>query len=66
MRVIFIKTSGGFADYIDLDRCLTIEEFFAKYIPDGDETEYLVRVNELPVPRDYLLKNNDRITIIPD
>ena len=64
MRVMYLSSSGGFADYLDLDKCMTIEEFFAHYVPNGDEADYQIRVNGLPISRDYLLKNNDRITII--
>ena len=61
---MFIRTSGGFAEYIDLDQCMTIEEFCARYVRNSDEEDYLIRVNGLPITRDYLLKNNDRVTII--
>ena len=65
MRALFIKTAGGFADWIDLDRSMTIEEFFSKYMPNCDAMDYLIRVNSQPELRYYILKNNDRITIIP-
>ncbi len=64
MRVLFIKTAGGFADWIDLDRSMTTEEFFSKYMPNSDELDYLIRVNSQPENRYYILKNDDRITII--
>ena len=65
MRVLFINNIGaGFADYVDLDKCLTIEEFFSKHMSGCDEMDYLIRINGQPVPRDYIIQNNDRITII--
>ena len=64
MRVLFMKTAGGFAEWIDLDRSMTIEEFFSKYSPNGDDMDYLIRVNSQPQHRYYVLKNDDRITII--
>ncbi|MFC1766653.1 hypothetical protein ACFL6U_31825 [Planctomycetota bacterium] len=65
MQVIYLSTSGGFADFIDLDKSMTIEKFFSKFVPNSDEADCLIRVNEQSVPRYYILKNNDRITIIP-
>lgn len=65
MRIMFTKTSGGFAEYIDLDQSMTIGEFFSRYMPDCDEMEYLIRINGQIVPADYILKNDDRVTIIP-
>jgi len=65
MRIMFIKTSGGFAECIDLDQCMTIGEFFSRYMPHCDEMDYLIRVNSQPELRQYILKNDDRVTIIP-
>jgi sulfur carrier protein ThiS len=66
MRVLFINNNGaGFADYIDIQHSMTVEDFFTKQVPGGMEADYLIRVNRQPVPRDYLLQENDRITITP-
>ena len=66
MRVLFINNNGaGFADYIDIQDSTTVEAFFADRMPRCDEADYLIRVNRQPVPRDYMLQENDRITITP-
>ncbi len=66
MRVLFINNNGaGFADYIDIQGSMTVEDFFAERMSCCDEADYLIRVNRQPVPRDYMLQENDRITITP-
>ena len=64
MRVMYLSSSGGFADHLDLDKYMTIEEFFSTYVPNSDETDYLIRVNGQPIIRDYRLNHSDRTTII--
>ena len=66
MRVLFINNNGaGFADYIDIENNVTVEAFFAERMSCCNEADYLIRVNRQPVPRDYILQENDRITITP-
>ena len=66
MRVLFINNNGaGFADYVDIQRSMTVEDFFEEHLPSCEESDYLIRVNRQPVPRDYILQENDRITITP-
>ena len=56
---------GGFADFIDVEENMTIEKLFSQKIPDEEASNYLIRVNRQPVPRDYVLKENDRVTVTP-
>jgi len=66
MRVMFINNDGGgFADYVDINAGMTVEEFFHEQMPSRKPDDYLIRVNRQPVPRDYVLQENDRITITP-
>ena len=66
MRVLFINNNGaGFADYIDIQDSMTVEAFFIERMTGCDESDYLIRVNRQPVPRDYILQENDRITVTP-
>ena len=66
MRVLFINNNGaGFADYIDIQSTMTVEKFFIERMHGCDESDYLIRVNRQPVPRDYILQENDRITVTP-
>jgi sulfur carrier protein ThiS len=66
MRILFINNNGaGFADYIDIQDNMTVEAFFIERMPGCHESDYLIRVNRQPVPRDYLLQENDRITVTP-
>ena len=66
MRVLFINNNGaGFADYIDIQSGMTVEAFFSKHMHSCKESDYLIRVNRQPVPRDYVLQEDDRITVTP-
>lgn len=66
MRILFIDNDGaGFADYIEVAENTTVEQFFAIKMQSRQATDYMIRVNRQPVPRDYILKEGDRITITP-
>jgi sulfur carrier protein ThiS len=66
MRVMFINNDGGgFADYVGVTPGVTVEKFFHEKMPGREAQDYLIRVNRQPVPRDYVLQENDRITITP-
>jgi len=66
MRILFVNNDGGgFADYVDVTQGMTVEKFFREKMPDRRPEDYLIRVNRQPVPRDYVLQENDRITITP-
>ncbi len=66
MRILFINNhGGGFADYIEIDQNTTVEKLFSKKMPDCTSADYLIRVNRQPVPKDYLLQKDDRISITP-
>ena len=66
MRIMFINNfGGGFADFINIEEGTTIEKFFRSKMPHEEASNYLIRVNRQPAPRDYCLKENDRVTITP-
>jgi hypothetical protein len=66
MKLLFINNDGGgFADYVEVAPNTTVEKFFAEHVPGGKAENYLIRVNRLPVPKDCVLKDGDRITITP-
>lgn len=66
MRVLYINNDGaGFADYVNVDDDMTVDQFFDQEMPGRKPTDYLIRVNRQPVPRDYVLKEGDRVTITP-
>lgn len=66
MRILFINNlGGGFADYVDINEAITVEQFFKDKMPNEKSSDYLIRVNRQPVPKDYVLQENDRITITP-
>lgn len=66
MRILFINNNGaGFADYLDIQNGTTVEAFFRERMHGCTESDYLIRVNRQPVARDYVLQENDRITVTP-
>jgi sulfur carrier protein ThiS len=66
MRLLYINNEGGgFADYVDVSEGKIVEQFFNDKMPGRKADDYLIRVNRQPVPRDYVLQENDRITITP-
>lgn len=66
MRVLFVNNlGGGFANYVDVNAGVTIEQFFKDKMPNEKAGDYLIRVNRQPAPKDYVLQENDRITITP-
>lgn len=66
MRILYINNDGsGYADYINIAENTTIDQFFAIKMQGQQEEDSLIRVNRQPVPRDYVLRDGDRVTITP-
>jgi sulfur carrier protein ThiS len=66
MRIMYINNNGGgFADFINVEEGMTIEKLFKQKMPHEESHDYLIRVNRQPVPKEYALKENDRVTVTP-
>ena len=66
MKIMYINNDGGgFADYVQVSEGTDVEKFFKDKMPGQKAEDHLIRVNRQPVPRDYILKEGDRITITP-
>jgi hypothetical protein len=66
MKLLFINNDGGgFADHIEVEDGLTVSQFFAKQIPHGKPSSYLIRVNRQPASADQILQNGDRVSLTP-
>jgi len=64
-RILLINNlGGGFADYLDVEQGTTVNQLFEQRV-GGKADDYLVRVNRLPVARDQVLQEMDRISITP-
>ena len=59
------NNGGGFADFINVEENTDIEKLFKQKMPNEQADDYLIRVNRQPVPKEYVLKENDRVTITP-
>ena len=66
MKILYINNlGGGWADYVNVNEGTTVEQFFKQQMPGDRAEDYLIRVNRQPVPRDYILQENDRVTVTP-
>ena len=66
MKVLYVNNlGGGYADYVNIEQGTTVDKFFSQHMPNQQASDYLIRVNRQPVPRDYVLQENDRITVTP-
>ena len=66
MRLLYINNDGGgYADYVNVSDGMTVQQFFRDQMPGRKPEDYLIRVNRQPVPRDYVLQENDRVTLTP-
>ena len=66
MRILWINNDGGgYADYITINEGTTMNQFFKNQMSDREASDYLIRVNRQPVPRDYVLQDGDRVTCTP-
>lgn len=66
MQVFYINNDGGgFADQIDIEDGLTVEQLFRQRMPERRPEDYLIRVNRQPVARDQRLQEGDRVSITP-
>ena len=66
MQILYINNAGGgFADYVNVSDGTTVEQFFEDKMSHERPEDYLIRVNRQPVPRDYVLQENDRVTLTP-
>ncbi len=66
MRILLINNDGGgFADHIDVESGLTVEQLFQQRIPYGKPSDYLIRVNRQPCAPDQTLQEGDRVSVTP-
>jgi sulfur carrier protein ThiS len=66
MRILYVNNDGsGFADYVTITEGTTVEQFFTIKMEGREPSDYLIRVNRQPVPKDYVLQDGDRVTITP-
>jgi len=66
MKVLFINNDGGgFADYVEVSPGTTVKAFFGERLPDAKPENYLIRVNRQHVPGEYVLQENDRVSMTP-
>ena len=66
MRVLWINNSGGgFADYINVEQGVTVQQFLNQQLPGTKPEDFLIRVNRQPVARDQVLQEGDRVSATP-
>ena len=66
MQILWINNDGGgFADYVEVAEGTTVDKFFTQTLPGRQPEDYLIRVNRQPVPRNYVIQPNDRVSMTP-
>ncbi len=66
MRILVINNDGGgFADYIETAEGTTVDQLFSQQLGSSKASDYLIRVNRQPCPKDQVLKEGDRISFTP-
>jgi len=66
MEILWINNDGGgYADYVEVAEGTTVKAFFGQQLPGRLAEDFLIRVNRQPVPKDYVLKDGDRVTMTP-
>jgi hypothetical protein len=66
MQILWINNDGGgFADYVEVADGTTVDKFFNEQLPGRQPEDYLIRVNRQPVPRNYVIQPNDRVSMTP-
>jgi sulfur carrier protein ThiS len=66
MQVLLINNDGGgFADHVEIPAETTVQAFFEQHVSGREPSDYLIRVNRLPVAADQVLQEGDRISITP-
>jgi len=64
MKILLINNhGGGWADFIEIPAGTTVATLFAQQMGNASASDYLIRVNRLPVAPDQVLQENDRISI---
>lgn len=66
MKIFYVNNDGGgFADTIEVQDGLTIEQLFKQQLPERSPQDFLIRVNRQPAARDQRLQEGDRVTFTP-
>ena len=50
---------------METEQGLSVAQFFERQLPGRKASDYLIRVNRQPVAADYVLQENDRVTMTP-
>jgi len=66
MKIFYVNNDGGgFADTIEVQNGLTVEQLFKQQLPERSPQDFLIRVNRQPAARDQRLQEGDRVTFTP-
>ena len=65
MKILFIDSTGaGFASPIDIAEGTSVGVLFLERV-GGDPKNFLIRVNRQAVAINYVLQENDRLSVTP-
>jgi hypothetical protein len=66
MKIFFINAQGaGFADHVDIQEGITVEQLFRERVPYGKPEDYLIRVDRQPAGAGEVLREGQRVSFTP-
>lgn len=66
MKLFFINNAGGgFADTIEVNDDITVQQLFDQQLPNRKPNDFLIRVNRLPASANQVLRDGDRVSFTP-
>lgn len=66
VKVLFTNNVGtGFSNDVEIPAGTSVGKFFKDNFGDARPENFTIRCNKETVPSDYVLKDGDRLTVIP-
>lgn len=66
IEIYYVNNTGeGFSRKVEIDAGTTIDLFVAARTGEVNFDNYTIRVNRDAVPRDYVLQEGDKVTVVP-
>jgi hypothetical protein len=66
MRILVINNDGGgFADHVEVETGITVQQLFQQQLKYAKPRDYLIRVNRQPTAPEQVLQEGDRVSFTP-
>ena len=65
-NILLVNNDGsGFANHVDVAEGTTAAQLFSERMPDREAGDFLIKVNREQVQADYVLQDDDKVTMTP-